>query len=242
MPRILFIALFLFAACATAQEATIRKAIEPKLGNGARIEGVRAGPMPGLWEVQLRTPGGMQVLYTDSTGSYLIEGTIHDLRNDRNLTEERLRRLNAVKFESLPLDQAVKIQRGSGRRVLVMFSDPYCPYCQQFEKTLQTVDDITIYVFMYPVIRPQNASHSKAVWCAPDRAKAWLDLALLHKPPPGAATCEGPVDKNLTLGRLLGVNSTPTLIFANGEKVAGGLPAADLVDLMEQAARPVASK
>ena len=78
---------------------------------------------------------------------------------------------------SLPLDLAVKVQRGNGKRVLAMFSDPYCPACRQFEQALAQVDDITIYYFMYPVIRPELADHSRAVWCSPDRAKAWLELA-----------------------------------------------------------------
>ena len=239
--KTLFVAALLFAGAAAANEAAIRKALEPKLG-GARIEGVQPAPVAGLWEVRVRTDSGVQLLYTDAAGAYLIEGTIHDLRSDRNLTEERLRRLNAIKFESLPLDQAVKIQRGSGRRVMVMFSDPYCPYCQQFEQTLQKIDDITVYVFMYPVIRPQNADHSKAVWCSPDRAKAWLDLALLHKRPAAAASCDNPVEKNLELGRSLRINSTPTLILVNGERIAGGLPMADLHDMLEQAGRSVVKR
>jgi thiol:disulfide interchange protein DsbC len=234
-------AALLFADAALANEAAIRKALEPKLG-GAKIEGVQPAPVAGLWEVRVRTDGGVQLLYTDPAGAYLIDGTIHELRSDRNLTEERLRRLNAIKFESLPLDQAVKIQRGSGRRVLVMFSDPYCPYCQQFEQTLQKIDDITVYVFMYPVIRPQNADHSKAVWCSPDRAKAWLELAIQHKRPAAAAGCDDPVEKNLELGRALRVNSTPTLILVNGERVAGGLPAADLQKMLDQAGRLAARK
>jgi thiol:disulfide interchange protein DsbC len=243
MLRILAIAAaVLFACAAGADEAAIRKVLADKIGADAVIEGVQAGPTPWLWEVRLRTPDGVQLVYTDANASYLIQGTIHDLRNDRNLTEDRLRRLNAIKFESLPLDQAVKVQRGDGRRVLVMFSDPYCPYCQQFEKTLQQVDNISIYVFMYPVIRPQAADHSKAVWCSPDRAKAWLDLALDHRPPAAQPTCDNPVQKNLALGRSLGINSTPTLILANGERVAGGLPAADLQDLLDQVARSQRAK
>ena len=245
MPRsllkTLLLAALMFAGAAAANEAAIRKALEPKLG-GAKIEGVQAAPVAGLWEVRVRTGGGVQLLYTDAAGAYLIDGTIHDLRSDRNLTEDRMRRLNAIKFESLPLDQAVKIQRGSGRRVLVMFSDPYCPYCQQFEQTLQKIDDITVYVFMYPVIRPQNADHSKAVWCSPDRAKAWLDLAIQHKRPDAVASCDNPVEKNLELGRALRVNSTPTLIMVNGERVAGGLPAKDLQEMLDQAGRLAAKK
>ena len=227
----------LFAASAFANEAAIRRALEPKLG-GAKIEGIQPAPIPGLWEVRFRSERGMQVLYTDATANYVIDGNIHDVRTNRDLTGERLRKLNAVKFESLPLDLAVKIQRGNGKRVLAMFSDPYCPACRQFERTLAQVDDVTIYVFMYPVIRPQNADHSRAVWCSPDRAKAWLELAAGPKPkiPEAAPTCSNPVDKLVDTGHKLGVNSTPTLFLANGERLSGGLNLQDLKDLLDQPA------
>jgi thiol:disulfide interchange protein DsbC len=227
-------AMLAFSAGAPADEATIRRNLEPRLG--VKIEGVLPGPVQGLFEVRFRTPEGVQVVYVDATGTYVIQGKIYDLRNDRDLTDERLRKLNAIKFESLPLDLAVKVQRGNGKRVLAMFSDPYCPACRQFERSLAQVDNITVYVFMYPVIRPENADHSRAVWCAPDRAKAWLDLAAAPKPklPEAAKGCGDPVDKVLKLGRSLGVNSTPTLFLANGERLAGGLSAADLADLLDQ--------
>jgi thiol:disulfide interchange protein DsbC len=125
------------------------------------------------------------------------------------------------------------VQRGSGKRVLAMFSDPYCPACKQFEQTLQQLDDVTIYVFMFPVIRPELADQSRAVWCSPDRAKAWLDVALRGKPPTAKSSCANPVEKNLELGRSLGVNSTPTLILTNGERITGGLSRADLTDVLD---------
>jgi thiol:disulfide interchange protein DsbC len=232
---LLFLAAALvFSSVALADEAALRRMLEPKLG--VQIEGIQAGPVPGLYEVRYRSPQGVQLIYVDATGNYVIQGKIYDLRNERDLTEERLRKLNAVKFESLPLDLAVKVQRGNGKRVLAMFSDPYCPACRQFERSLAQIDNITIYVFMYPVIRPENTEHSRMVWCAPDRAKAWLELAAAPKPklPDAAAGCGDPVDKVLKLGRSLGVNSTPTLILANGERLSGGLAASDLTDLLDQ--------
>ena len=225
------------AACvvpAHANEAVIRKAIEPKLG-GAKIEAVTPSPIAGLFEVQYRSAEGIQVVYVDATGNYVIQGNIFDFRAGRDLTDEKLRKLNAIRFDQLPLDLAVKIQRGNGKRVMAMFSDPYCPYCKQFEQTLQQVEDITVYVYMFPVIRPQNADHSKAVWCSPDRQKAWLELALEHKRPAAPPTCDNPVDKVLELGRSLRINSTPTLILANGERVSGGMKAADLRDQLDKA-------
>jgi thiol:disulfide interchange protein DsbC len=216
---------------ALADEAQIRKVMEEKLG-GVKIEGVQPGPL-GLYEVRFRGSSGMRVVYTDANATHIFVGKIYDTQNDRDVTEERLRKLNAIKFESLPFDQAVKVQRGNGKRVMAMFSDPYCPACKQFEQTLQQIDDITIYVFMFPVIRPEFAEQSKAVWCSPDRAKAWLDVALRGKPPAAKANCANPLEKNLELGRSLGVNSTPTLVLANGERITGGLSRADLTELLE---------
>ena len=237
MIRTVLIALALaFAALsAHADEAQIRKMVESKLG-GVKIDGIQPGPM-GLFEVRFKGPNGAQVVYTDAAANYIFLGKIYDAANDRDITEERLRKLNAIKFEALPLDQAVKIQRGDGKRVLAMFSDPYCPACRQFEQTLQQLNDVTIYVFMFPVIRPELAEQSKAVWCSPDRSKAWIDVALRGRPPTAKPNCANPVEKNVELGKSLGVNSTPTLIFSNGERVAGGLRIADLTELLNSVKR-----
>jgi len=238
MLKLALLALCLAALPAAANEAKIRRALEGKL-DGARIEGIAPSPVPGLWEVRYRTADGVQILYADATGAHIIQGRIFELQSDRDLTEERSRRLNAVRFDSLPLDMAVKVQRGNGRRVMAMFSDPYCPACRQFEGSLAKIDDVTIYVFMYPVIRPENADHSRAVWCSADRAKAWLELAAAARPkvPSAGAGCANPVDKVLQAGRKLRVNSTPTLFLANGERISGGLAPDDLRKLMDDAAR-----
>jgi thiol:disulfide interchange protein DsbC len=238
MPRLAVLLLCLLALPAFGNEAKIRKALEDKL-DGARIEGVQPAPMPGLWEVRYRTTDGVRILYTDAAGTYVIQGRILELATERDLTEERTRKLNAIRFESLPLDLAVKVKRGNGKRLLAMFSDPYCPACRNFENSLAQVDDVTIYVFMYPVIRPENADHSRAVWCSADRAKAWLELAVGPRPkvPEASPKCANPVDKLLQAGRKLRVNSTPTLFLANGERVSGGLAPDDLSKLMDAAAR-----
>jgi len=227
-----------FVLLAAADEGTIktiRQVVEAKLG-GAQIDAIQPAAMPGLWEVHVRTPEGPRILYTDARAHYIISGNLYDARADRNITEEQLQKLLAIKFDALPLGDAVTIKRGNGRRVLAMFSDPYCPACQQFEKELARVNDITIHVFMYPVIRPELSDQSRAVWCSPDRAKAWLDLALRQQPPKTGARCDTPVDKVLALGRRLGVNSTPTLFLVTGERLRGGLPADRLAALLDESA------
>ena len=233
----------LLALPALADEAQIRQAIEAKLG-GVRIDAIQSAPVAGIFEVRFQSRDGPQIVYTDARGDYIFTGHLIDARNDRDLTEERLRKLAAIDFGSLPLELAVKVQRGNGKRVLAMFSDPYCPYCRRLEQTLLQLDDIAVYVFMYPVIRPDFADHSRAVWCSKDRARAWLELAAGERPkvPAAGANCANPVDKVLELGKSLRVRSTPTLYFANGERAEGGMPVGQMRAKLEEIARQTAGK
>jgi thiol:disulfide interchange protein DsbC len=229
---------------ARAGEAEIRQVLKVKFPN-VRIDGVQPAPMPGLFEVRFVTQEGPQIIYTDAMANFfVVDGSIVEARSGRNLTEERLRKLSAIEFSALPLDLALKVQRGNGKRVLAMFTDPYCPYCRRLEQSLLQLDDITVYVFMYPVIRPDFADHSKAVWCAPDRVKAWLDLAAADTPKvlPGGASCANPVDKVLELGRSLRIQGTPTLFFANGERAGGGMQIGQLRAKLDEIARQPAGK
>lgn len=232
------LALLAVAAGALGDEAKIRRVVEAKLG-GVKVEGVQPSPLQGFFEVRFTSRDGPQIVYTDAEATHIFVGELIDARTNRNLTEERLRKLSAISFDSLPLEMAVKVQRGNGRRQLAVFSDPYCPACRQFEQTLAQVDDITVYYFMYPVIRPELADHSRLVWCSADRGKAWLELAARAKPRVPAtadASCQGPVERVLELGRTLHVTSTPTLFFANGERLRGGVPVAQLRGMLDDTA------
>lgn len=224
---------------AHAGEAEIRQVLKVKYPN-VRIDGVQPAPLAGLFEVRFVTQDGPQIIYTDALANFfVVDGSIVEAKSGRNLTDERLRKLSAIEFSALPLDLALKVQRGNGKRVLAMFTDPYCPYCRRLEQSLLQIDDITIYVFMFPVIRPDLADHSRAVWCAPDRVKTWLELAAAETPkvPPGGANCANPVDKVLELGRSLRIRGTPTLFFANGERAGGGMQLGQLRAKLDDIAR-----
>jgi thiol:disulfide interchange protein DsbC len=244
MKKVLLLVAALLALPALAGEAEIRQGLKVKFPN-IRIDGIQPAPMPGLFEVRIQTQQGPQILYSDAQANFLfVDGSLVDGKSGRNLTEERLQKLTAIEFGALPLDLAVKVQRGSGKRQVAMFSDPYCPYCRRLEQMLLQIDDITVYVFMFPVIRPDNADHSRAVWCAPDRAKAWLELAASDSPrvPAGGANCPNPVDKVLELGRSLRVNGTPTLFFPNGERASAAWTPEQLRAKLDATARVAVKK
>ena len=213
---------FLLASTAGAQEGDKIKAELKKKYPDVAIEGVRKTPYGGLYEIT----GGGEVFYTDEKVTYLVLGSIIDTKTRENVTEARARKLSAVKFDSLPLDSAVKIVRGDGSRRIAMFADPNCGYCKRFERDLIGVTDITVYVFLYPILSPDSVNKSKAVWCSADKGRAWLDIMLKDVTPTNEITCTTPVEKNLAYGKEKRITGTPTLFFEDGERIPGAMPLA----------------
>jgi thiol:disulfide interchange protein DsbC len=201
---------------AFADEADVKKAVEAKLG---KVEKIARAPMTGIWEV---TVDG-QIFYADDKGTYLIFGNLLEMKTGKNLTAER-------QFNSLPLELAVKQVRGSGKNVMVTFEDPNCGYCKKLAKDVLTLKDVTVYTFLYPVLGDDSYEKSKAIWCAPDKAKAWIDWMTAGKALPAIpAKCDtSGLDKSAQLGRKLRINGTPAIFFTGGERVGGYIPAAEI--------------
>ena len=219
--------LTLLAGMAHADEASLRKAIEsayPKMS----VESVVKTPYAGLYEVYMNG----QIVYTDEKVSFLIaEGHLVDSKSKKDVTTERLADLSKIDFASLPLEQAIKVVKGNGSRKMAVFSDPDCPFCKRLEQNeLSNITDVTIYTFLMPLdqLHPDAANKAKAIWCSADRAKAWQDWALNGQLPKKSSNCDAPLEKVATLARKLGVTSTPTIFFADGKRMLGAYPAAEI--------------
>ena len=214
------------AIAETPQEAAVKKLIEPRMGDGVKVDTVTRTPYLGMFEVRV----GKDIFYTDAGGKYMFVGRILDAQSARDFTSERLEELSKVKFSELPLDLAMKSVRGNGKRVIAVFEDPNCGYCKKFRKTLQDVDNVTVYTFMYNILAADSSVKSKNVWCSADRDKAWDDWMINGKlPATAAASCvTTPNDKVLALGQKLNVTGTPTIIFTDGSRVPGWVDARTL--------------
>jgi thiol:disulfide interchange protein DsbC len=222
-------AILMFAATAQANESVIRKALIQQFP-GAQISSIKKTPYSGLFEVYLDG----QLVYVDAKAQYVFAGDVIDLKSRDNLTQARLNQLQAVDWNTLPLNNALKTVKGNGARKLVVFSDVDCPYCRKFEAELSKVDNITIYTFLYPIegLHPRAIQASKQIWCAPDRNKAWEDYIAGGSLPRNDGQCANPVDATIALGGKLKISGTPTIIFANGQRVPGMVPAAQLERLL----------
>jgi thiol:disulfide interchange protein DsbC len=215
---------FSLVACALgtalAQEAAIRKNLAERLPNLPKIDEVSKTPMNGLFEIRVNDN---DIFYTDAEGNFLIQGNLIDTRSKRNLTEERTEKLNAVAFDSLPLKDAFVVVRGNGKRKMAVFEDPNCGYCKRFERDLQKVSDVTVYMFLYPILSPDSTDKSKNIWCAKDKAKTWQDVMVRDMPVPKATCDTAAIDRNLDFGRKHKITGTPTLFFADGSRVPGAI-------------------
>ena len=219
-----------FASLAVADEADIKKAMEARLG--AKVESVSKSSYLGLYEVY----ADGAIFYTDDkVSAIVVGGQMIDAKSMKNVTDERMKKLTAIRFSDLPLDRAIKQVRGDGKRVLATFEDPNCGYCKRLAKELLKLDNVTVYVFLYPILSEDSVRKSKQIWCAADRSKAWNDWMIDGKAPAGREDCDtSAVTKNQEFGRKLNISGTPTMFFGDGERVPGAVPLARIEQKLNQ--------
>ena len=214
---------------AAASEASVKQAMQKKYP-GVQVEGVAKTPIAGIYEVF----ADGEVFYADENVNYMIvRGRLIDVARKTDLTDERMRVLTAVKFDQLPLDLAFRMVKGNGKRRFAYFTDPNCPYCKRLDQELAKVTDVTVYVFLYPILSQDSYEKATAVWCSKDRVKAYNEMMLKGNPPETAGTCDTPIEKIVADGRQKGINGTPTLFFSDGQRVTGAISADQLKKLLD---------
>jgi thiol:disulfide interchange protein DsbC len=205
----------------TPDAAAVKATLEAKFP-GATISNVVKSPYFGLYEVRFDD----RLVYTDAKVTYVMVGNVYNADTKENLTEARLRKLNRLAWDSLPLDLAFKRVKGNGTRKMAIFADADCPFCRKLEGDLKGLDDVTIYTFMFPIdtLHPDAARKSAVLWCSQDKAKAWDEYFASGKLPDNKGDCATPIAETVALGQRLHITATPTLVFADGTTIPGAIP------------------
>ena len=220
---------FTGAVFAQGEEAQIRKNLKERMPQIQPIDEVRRTPMPGLFEVRV---DGTDIYYTDASGHFLLQGQLIDTRNQRNLTEERLQKIMAIDFKSLPFKDAISWVKGNGERKIAVFEDPNCGYCKRFERDIAKLDNVTVFVFLYPILGKDSVEKSKSIWCAKDPAKSWQDW-MVRDQMPAAANCDtGSLKRNMEYGQKMRITGTPTTLLPDGTRIPGAIELSQLEKLL----------
>ncbi len=213
-------------------EIKIKQLLESRLRPGTKVDSVVKTPYMGLYEARI----GAELIYTDARVDYLFAGSVLDAKTMDNLTEERVNQLAAIKWEELPLQNAIKQVNGNGKRQIAYFADPNCGYCKRFEQqALMQLKDTTIHIFVYPILSPDSTVKAKSIMCSRDKLKTWNDWMLKGQAPTAAGNCDNPIEANQALGQRINVRATPTVFLMNGQKVPGAIPLAQLEKLVAEA-------
>jgi thiol:disulfide interchange protein DsbC len=115
----------------------------------------------------------------------------------------------------LDLDKAVKV--GDGPKTVIKFTDPDCPFCKKAAEYFRTRQDVTLYIFFYPLdMHPLAKAKVRYILSAPDRAKAYeevmfgaFDLKNLETVSPESAVLQ---EEHMTICKANKVDATPTFM------------------------------
>lgn len=195
------------------------------------VSSVNTTPIKDIYEVFM----GGRIVYTNDDAKLFFVGNLIDLKNQKNLTEDREQVLNKIDISKLPLDKAIKHVKGNGSRTLYIFSDPDCPYCHRLEQELTKVNNVTIYLFLYPItsLHPNAGKISEQIWCSKDQYNTWEEYVLNKKKPTNTNKCSTPLLALQKLGDSLDITGTPTFFLKDGSRISGAKTAEEIEELLK---------
>jgi thiol:disulfide interchange protein DsbC len=215
---------FLAGIVNAQSEQQVRSELQKKIGPNTKIKSVSQSPISGIYEVLV----GNDVFYTDANSKYLIQGEIIEIATGKNITEQKQADLNRIKWTELNPSNALKVVRGNGSRQLAIFSDPNCGYCKRLDKSLQQLDNVTVYTYLIPILSADSAQKSKQIWCSADPQKTYIDWMINGIAPSGKSDCTTPLDKNTAFAKTYGITGTPTIFFTDGSRFPGAVQITDI--------------
>ena len=219
-----------FAANAAADEKEIERvrAELVKMVPPAADADIVETPVKGVYRLDLQ--GGFYYAYVD--GDHILFGDLINTKNKVNLGDAAKGERMAKLIEEVPMDKMIVYGPKDPKRHITVFTDIDCGYCRKLHNEMPELNAAGIQVryLAYPRAGVGSKSHKKyvSVWCNSDQQTAMTDAKAGRDVP--VASCENPVEESFELGRRVGVEGTPTIIFDDGTLTPGYLPSATLIE------------
>lgn len=217
-------AVFSFAQCPSKD--VVQKAVEVAFKqNDVKVMNVTQGVVPGLCDVEVEQKGQKRMVYTDSTGQYLIAGQVFKASDGTNITQEAVSNLNRLSvMEIAQLDKIVAFTDGNKGKVVYLVTDPQCPYCQKAEAVLSEMvkkGEVQVKYILMPLPFHKGAKEeSISILC--DK-KGIEGLKSRYRSENQCAEGIKKIDDGIAFLQQKGITATPTYIFTDGRFQSGVL-------------------
>lgn len=203
---------------------------------GITVSNVEPSVIPGLYKA---TVGDGPQVYATADGKYFLAGEIFEVSPGKivNLTDEERNVERAKVIASIDKKDTINFApKGEVKKVMYVFTDVDCGYCQLLHSKVKEYNDLGIEVryLAYPRAGIHSNSYNKiaSAWCAKDPKDAITKLKLREEIPENV--CAGnPVAKQFELGRKLSISGTPALIFEDGQLIGGYVEPARLLEMVD---------
>jgi len=189
-----------------------------------KVLGVSVGSATYLFEVSVESNGKKGIVYIDFPKKRLFSGSLFQIQDKRNLTQERLSEINKVDVSHIPLGDALVLGEKKAKYRVVVFTDPDCPFCgklhEEMKKVVKERKDISFSIKMFPLKMHAGAyDKAKAIVC--EKSLALLENAFAKKSLPAPKCKTTAVDDTIKLAAKLGITGTPALVMPDGRVVSG---------------------
>ena len=231
----LFISAVLFMPAVQAQSDAVAENIRESLmatQSGMVIRNVEESPVAGMYMVTL---DNLQTIFVSEDARFFIPGELFEMSADGtgmfNRSEEMRNLERTAMIADVPESEMIIFPaKGDSKATLSVFTDVDCPYCRRLHGDVEQLNEmgITVRYMAFPREGLDTPTYQTMVstWCSDDRT-LYFDIATRGGEVP-QTSCESPVARQYQLGRRVGVEGTPALVFEDGTIVNGYIPAETL--------------
>lgn len=192
------------------------------LNESIQVDRIAAAPLPGFREVVV----GGQVLYVSDDGRYLLQGSLFDVEQQKDLSQVGLAEVRRELLKQVPEKDRIIFAPANPDYTVAVFTDVECGYCRKLHQDIAEYNrqGIAIEYLAFPRmgLASEDFKTMEAVWCSADRRKAMTDAK--NDRPVTAKRCTSPVRQHYDIGQRAGLTGTPMIITEQGVQMPGYMP------------------
>lgn len=232
MNKLITLALLLLTSTvfANADVEKYKAALSKVTSANIKVISVNDTPVKGIKEILVDGGRGSEILYISEDGKYIVNGSLFDIENRVDLTDQKKSVLRKELLSDMGDSQRINFYPEDMKYHVTVFTDIDCGYCRKLHAEMQQYNDLGIgisYLF-FPRAGLKSGSYDKAVnvWCAADQQQAMTLAKAGEAVEP--KTCDNPITAHYNAGVSAGVSGTPALVLDSGTIMPGYLPPAQL--------------